>query len=60
MTRKPAPSLFHGQERLHALDNMRTTLVVLVVMLHAACAYSILIPWWPNAKVRIGGSSTSS
>ncbi len=34
-------------ERLYYLDNIRYFLVLLVVVLHAACAYSNYLPWWP-------------
>lgn len=35
------------KERLFFLDGVRTLVVLLVVILHAACAYSVIIPWWP-------------
>ncbi|MGE4422517.1 MAG: acyltransferase [Pseudodesulfovibrio sp.] len=32
--------------RNHAYDNLRTLMVLLIVLLHAACAYAVGIPWW--------------
>ncbi|EGB15192.1 hypothetical protein DND132_1986 [Pseudodesulfovibrio mercurii] len=32
--------------RNHAYDNLRTLMVLAVVLLHAACAYAPSIPWW--------------
>lgn len=34
------------QPRIAALDNLRTLMVLFIVLLHAACAYAISIPWW--------------
>ena len=36
----------HGKARMGFLDADRYALVFLVVVLHAACAYSHIIPWW--------------
>ena len=33
--------------RVAFLDNLRSLIVLCVVALHAACAYSLIIPWWP-------------
>lgn len=33
--------------RIIFLDNVRTMVVIFVVILHAACAYAEIIPWWP-------------
>ncbi|MBG0776783.1 MAG: acyltransferase [Desulfovibrionaceae bacterium] len=33
--------------RVVFLDNVRTLVVLFVVVLHAACAYAQIIPWWP-------------
>jgi glucans biosynthesis protein C len=35
-----------GKPRMTFLDNARSLLVLGVVLLHAACGYSGLIPWW--------------
>jgi peptidoglycan/LPS O-acetylase OafA/YrhL len=32
--------------RNYAYDNLRTLMVLLIVLLHAACAYATGIPWW--------------
>lgn len=34
------------EHRLYALDNVRTLMVLLIVLLHASCAYAPAIPWW--------------
>lgn len=34
-------------DRIIFLDNVRTMVVMFVVILHAACAYAEIIPWWP-------------
>lgn len=36
-----------SSERILFLDKIRYTLVLGVVVLHAACAYCTIIPWWP-------------
>ena len=33
-------------QRNHAYDNLRVLMVLLIVLLHAACAYALGIPWW--------------
>lgn len=35
-----------AEERLIFMDRLRLFLVVIVVFMHAACAYSSIIPWW--------------
>ena len=32
--------------RNHGYDNLRTLMVLFIVLLHAACAYATGIPWW--------------
>lgn len=32
--------------RNHAFDNLRTLMVLFIVLLHTACAYTTGIPWW--------------
>lgn len=34
-------------ERIYFMDGVRTLVVLFVVILHAACAYSEIVPWWP-------------
>lgn len=34
------------QPRIAALDNLRTLMVLFILLLHAACAYAFSIPWW--------------
>ena len=33
-------------QRNHAYDNLRVLMVLSIVLLHAACAYALGIPWW--------------
>lgn len=35
-----------GHARTLSLDNARTLMVLAIVLLHAACAYAMGIPWW--------------
>ncbi len=35
-----------SEERLIFMDRLRLFLVVIVVFMHSACAYSNIIPWW--------------
>ena len=35
-----------SQPRIAAPDNLRTLMVLCIVLLHAACAYAYSIPWW--------------
>ncbi|MCJ2165572.1 MULTISPECIES: acyltransferase family protein [unclassified Pseudodesulfovibrio] len=32
--------------RNHSFDNLRALMVLCIVLLHAACAYAAIIPWW--------------
>lgn len=32
--------------RNYGFDNLRVTMVLSIVLLHAACAYAAIIPWW--------------
>lgn len=41
------------EQRDHALDDVRTLMVLAVVLLHAACAYAPSIPWW-HARDTLG------
>ena len=34
------------QQRRMAFDNLRTLMVLCIILLHAACAYASGIPWW--------------
>ncbi|THB65008.1 MAG: hypothetical protein D6E12_13665 [Desulfovibrio sp.] len=34
------------EQRLYGLDNCRSLMVLFIVLLHAACAYALIIPWW--------------
>ena len=32
--------------RSYGLDNVRSLMVLCILLLHAACAYSFIVPWW--------------
>lgn len=34
-------------ERIHYIDNIRYLMVLLVVVIHVTCAYTMFTPWWP-------------
>ncbi len=36
----------HDEHRKFSFDNLRTLMVLFIVLLHAVCAYAASIPWW--------------
>ncbi len=36
----------HQEQRIYALDNIRTLMVLFIVLLHACCAYAPSLFWW--------------
>lgn len=42
----------HTQTRQFSFDNLRTLMVLFIILLHALCAYSIATPWWHAQDIK--------